>query len=107
MIDPLLRLYGRLIVYAPGVVEVLGSERAVPRTVPVATLINWTFTFGAATPVNAGRWFAVIPSPLIPVSSAVRMARLGAVVGPWVKILKVNGMLSVEPCELVATAWMT
>ena len=44
----------------------------------------------------------MIPSPTIPVSSAARIARFGAVVGPWVSIVKLEGRLTVEPKVLVA-----
>ena len=44
----------------------------------------------------------MMPSPLIPVSSAARIPRLGATVGPWVSIVKLRGRLMVEPKPLVA-----
>src|SRR5438128_974732 len=52
-----------------------------------------------------GRRDEVIPSPLIPVSSAGAIFSVGAVVGPLVLTVKVRTGPLVVPKELVATTW--
>ena len=89
---PSVRLKGSWMVKEPFTVEEVVDD----------CLVNWpwalteysvTVSPGSVVPTNLGWWLAVIPSPLIPVSSAERIESVGVIWGPLAEIVSFRGLL--------------